>query len=105
MSLSSNPFLWAGARKTGTFYHETILPAFLSIRDTCIRLREINQQNMFKVSDRAHFIAKRAIWSMAIIGIVAIAIGLGFSLGPFKSSCETCSRNGGGDPKDCEGEL
>lgn len=69
-----------GAKKTGTFYHETILPAFLLIRDTCIRLREINQQNMFKVSDRAHFIAKRAIWSMVIIGIVAIAIGLGFSL-------------------------
>jgi NtrC-family two-component system sensor histidine kinase KinB len=69
-----------GVKKTGTFYHEFILPAFLSIRDTCIRLREINQQNMFKVSDRAHFIAKRAIWSMAIIGIVAIAVGLGFSL-------------------------
>jgi NtrC-family two-component system sensor histidine kinase KinB len=69
-----------GVRKTNTFYHETILPAFLSIRDTCIRLREINQQNMFKVSDRAHFIAKRAIWSMAIIGVLAIGIGLGFSL-------------------------
>ena len=69
-----------GVRKTNTFYHETILPAFLSIRDTCIRLREINQQNMFKVSDRAHYIAKRAIWSMAIIGVLAIGIGLGFSL-------------------------
>ncbi len=70
----------SGPRKTGTFYHETILPSFLSVRDTCIRLREINQQNMFKVSDRAHYIAKRAIWSMAIIGTVAIVIGLGFSL-------------------------
>jgi len=69
-----------GAKKTGTFYHETILPAFLSIRNTCIRLREINQQNMFKVSERAHFIAKRAIWSMAIIGIAAVGIGIGFSL-------------------------
>jgi len=67
-------------RKTGKYYHEAILPSFLSVRDTCIRLREINQQNMFKVSDRARYIAKRAIWSMAIIGIVAIAIGLGFSL-------------------------
>ena len=74
------PISVAGPRKTGTFYHETILPSFLSVRDTCIRLREINQENMFKVSDRAHFIAKRAIWSMAIIGMVAIAIGLGFSL-------------------------
>jgi NtrC-family two-component system sensor histidine kinase KinB len=74
------PISVAGPRKTGAFYHETILPSFLSVRDTCIRLREINQENMFKISDRAHFIAKRAIWSMAIIGMVAIAIGLGFSL-------------------------
>jgi NtrC-family two-component system sensor histidine kinase KinB len=74
------PISVAGPRKTGAFYHETILPSFLSVRDTCIRLREINQENMFKVSNRAHFIAKRAIWSMAIIGMVAIAIGLGFSL-------------------------
>jgi NtrC-family two-component system sensor histidine kinase KinB len=70
----------SSAKKTGTFYHETILPAFLTVRNTCIRLREINQQNMFKVSDGAHFIAKRAIWSMTVIGVVAIAIGLGFSL-------------------------
>jgi NtrC-family two-component system sensor histidine kinase KinB len=70
----------AGARKTAPFYHETILPSFLSVRDTCIRLREINQENMFKVSDRARYIAKRAIWSMAIIGIAAVGIGIGFSL-------------------------
>jgi NtrC-family two-component system sensor histidine kinase KinB len=74
------PIAIGGTKKTGTFYHETILPAFISVRNTCIRLREINQQNMFKVSDLAHFIAKRAIGSMAVIGIVAIAIGLGFSL-------------------------
>jgi NtrC-family two-component system sensor histidine kinase KinB len=70
----------AGPRKTGTFYHETILPSFQSIRGTCIRLREVNQENMFKISDRARFIAKRAIWSMAIIGIAAVGIGIGFSL-------------------------
>jgi NtrC-family two-component system sensor histidine kinase KinB len=35
---------------------------------------------MFKVSDRARFIAKRAIWSMVIVGTAAVAIGLGFSL-------------------------
>jgi NtrC-family two-component system sensor histidine kinase KinB len=67
-------------RKRATFYHEAILPSFLSVRDTCIRLREINQQNMFKVSGRARYIAKRAIWSMAIIGIAAVGIGIGFSL-------------------------
>ncbi len=67
-------------RKTATFYHEAILPTFLSVRDTCIRLREINQQNMFKVSDRARYIAKRAIWSMVVIGVAAVGIGIGFSL-------------------------
>ena len=35
---------------------------------------------MFKTSNRARFIAKRAIWSMAMIGMVAVGIGLGFSL-------------------------
>jgi NtrC-family two-component system sensor histidine kinase KinB len=35
---------------------------------------------MFKVSDRARFIAKRAIWSMVVIGSAAVAIGIGFSL-------------------------
>jgi NtrC-family two-component system sensor histidine kinase KinB len=67
-------------RKTGKYYHEAILPAFLSVRNTCIRLREINQANMFKVSERARFIAKRAIWSMVVIGSAAVAIGIGFSL-------------------------
>jgi two-component system, NtrC family, sensor histidine kinase KinB len=74
------PISTAGPRKTGPFYHETILPSFLSVRDTCIRLREINQENMFKVSDRARYIAKRAIWSMAIIGIASVGMGIGFSL-------------------------
>ncbi len=74
------PVSIAGARKTGTIYHETILPSFLSVRNACIRLREINQQNMFKVSDRARYIAKRAIGSMAVIGIAAVGIGIGFSL-------------------------
>jgi NtrC-family two-component system sensor histidine kinase KinB len=74
------PISVGGPRKTETFYHETILPSFLSVRDTCIRLREINQENMYKVSDRARYIAKRAIWSMVIIGAAAVAIGLGFSL-------------------------
>jgi hypothetical protein len=47
---------------------------------------EINQENMFKVSDHARFIAKRAIWSIVIIGSAAVAIGLGFSLLLSKSS-------------------
>ena len=74
------PLSVAGPRKTATFYHKTILPTFQNVRDTCIHLREINQETMFKASDRARYIAKRAIWSMTIIGIAAVGIGLGFSL-------------------------
>jgi NtrC-family two-component system sensor histidine kinase KinB len=67
-------------QKTATFYHETILPSSNSVRTACIHLREINQETMFKASERARHIAKRAIWSMMIIGSAAIIIGLGFSI-------------------------
>ena len=74
------PISISGSRKTAIFYHETMLPSFLKLRETCIHLREINQKNMYKVSDRASHIARRAIWSMGIIGIAAVGIGIGFSL-------------------------
>jgi NtrC-family two-component system sensor histidine kinase KinB len=35
---------------------------------------------MYRVSKRANRIAGRTIWSMAVIGIAAIVIGIGFSL-------------------------
>jgi NtrC-family two-component system sensor histidine kinase KinB len=74
------PVYKSNLQKTATFYHETILPSFNSVRNACIHLREINQETMFKASERARHIAKRAIWSMVIIGSAAIGIGLGFSL-------------------------
>ncbi len=74
------PISIAGPQKTALFYHETMLPSFLKVRETCIRLREINQENMYRVSDRASFMAKRGIWSMGIIGFAAVAIGIAFSL-------------------------
>jgi NtrC-family two-component system sensor histidine kinase KinB len=74
------PVYKSNLQKTATFYHETILPAFNSVRNACIHLREINQETMFRASERARQIAKRAIWSMVFIGSAAIGIGLGFSL-------------------------
>ena len=74
------PISISGPRTAATLYHETMLPSFLKVREACIRLREINQENMYKVSDRASLIARRAIWSMGIIGIAAVAIWIGFSL-------------------------
>jgi NtrC-family two-component system sensor histidine kinase KinB len=66
--------------KSAAFYHENILSSFISVRDACIRLRDINQETMSKASERARHLAKRAIWSMVIIGSTAVGIGLGFSL-------------------------
>jgi NtrC-family two-component system sensor histidine kinase KinB len=67
-------------QKAAAFYHEAVLPSFKSVRDECVRLREINQETMFKASDRARSVAGRAILSTVIIGIAAVGIGLGFSL-------------------------
>ncbi|MEA3476496.1 MAG: ATP-binding protein [Candidatus Cloacimonadota bacterium] len=66
--------------RTSAFYHETVLPSFKSVRDACVRLREINQETMFKASDYARNISTTSTLSMVIIGIVALCIGLGFSL-------------------------
>ena len=74
------PVYKSSLQKTATFYHETILPSFNLVRNSCIRLREINQETMFKASERARHVAKRAIWSMVIIGSAAVGIGLAFSL-------------------------
>jgi len=69
-----------GPQKAAAFYHEAVLPSFKLVRDACVRLREINQETMFKASDRARSVAGRAILSTVIIGIAAVGIGLGFSL-------------------------
>jgi len=66
-------------KTAASFYHEHILPSFISARDACIRLREINEETMVKASSQAKSIAERAIWSMSMVGLTALAIGLGFS--------------------------
>ncbi len=63
-----------------TLYHETVLPSFKSVRDACIHLREINQKTMFEASEHARYVATRAIVSMLTLGMVAIGVGLAFSL-------------------------
>ena len=53
------PISISGSRKTATLYHETILPSFLQVRSMCIRLREINQETMYRASNRASVIAQK----------------------------------------------
>jgi len=62
-----------------SFYHEKVLPSFISVRDACIHLREINEETMVQASSQAKFIADRAIWSMSMVGLTALALGLIFS--------------------------
>lgn len=62
------------------FYHETVLPKFKRVRDTCIELRDLNQDAMVAASEMAHGVSVRAIWSLLGIGAAAAALGLIFSL-------------------------
>jgi NtrC-family two-component system sensor histidine kinase KinB len=62
------------------FYQETLLPSFISARDACISLKEINETTMVKASSHAKSVADRAIWSMTVVGLTAVGLGLGFSL-------------------------
>ena len=70
----------ADQQKATTFYHETVLPYFTSVRDSCSHLRNINEETMLRASDHARSVANKATLSMLTIGTAAIGIGLGFSL-------------------------
>ncbi|HPG42115.1 MAG TPA: ATP-binding protein [bacterium] len=65
---------------TSINFDRDIYPNFLSIRQMCVDLRELNQNTMFTSSNRAVVIGNRARLSLMIIGIIAICIGIGFSL-------------------------
>ncbi|MEM8831921.1 MAG: histidine kinase dimerization/phospho-acceptor domain-containing protein, partial [Cyanobacteria bacterium P01_G01_bin.19] len=61
-------------------YYQTLLPIFEKIRDLCIKLRIVNQETMEAASANAQKISEQAVLSMAIAGLTAAGIGLGFSL-------------------------
>ncbi|MEK7399586.1 MAG: ATP-binding protein [Candidatus Poribacteria bacterium] len=71
---------YADQKRAVLLYHETILPQFKLVRDSCERLRGINQDTMFNASNRARRISENAVLSMSIIGIVALSIGIAFSI-------------------------
>lgn len=60
-------------------YHTTILPAFEAVRQTSIKLRELNQKTMVLASQRTQALSDPAIWSMVVTGGVAASLGLVFS--------------------------
>jgi NtrC-family two-component system sensor histidine kinase KinB len=59
-SIGSSPLL---------IYEESIYPEFLKVRETCIKLRDLNEQAMYNSSVQAGEVAKRAIWSTVIVAI------------------------------------
>lgn len=61
-------------------YHRTMLPAFLPVREGSTRLHDVNQQTMFGASREARLLARNALWSVGIIGLVALLLGLGFGM-------------------------
>ena len=61
-------------------YHEVVLPLFRSIRDTCIKLRDLNHETMYAASNRANKISVQAVFSISLIGGVSVIIVIVFSL-------------------------
>lgn len=72
--------VYSDAGKAAGFYHETVLPSFKSVREECIKLRDINQNTMFDASNKANEVSGRAFWSVFTSGSISVVFGLGFSL-------------------------
>jgi len=66
--------------KAANAYHEVILPLFRSIRDTCIKLRDLNHETMYAASNRANKISVQAVFSISVIGAASVILVIVFSL-------------------------
>ncbi|MBN1848792.1 MAG: HAMP domain-containing protein, partial [Deltaproteobacteria bacterium] len=61
-------------------YQESVHPIFAKIRETCVQLRHLNEETMYKASVRAGQVARRAIWSTVLVAASALIVALIFSL-------------------------
>jgi NtrC-family two-component system sensor histidine kinase KinB len=61
-------------------YQDSVYPLFMQVRETCIRLRNLNEETMYAASVRAGQVANRAIWSTAFVAGSAMMVALIFSL-------------------------
>lgn len=61
-------------------YQEAVLPALHAVEESCEKLRLMNERTMFAASERAARLARRALWSVLLIGGAAVVVGLGSSL-------------------------
>jgi two-component system, NtrC family, sensor histidine kinase KinB len=61
-------------------YKESILPVFNQVKISCLELRSMNEQTMYRVSQNAREGARDAIWSTVVVATIASIIALFFSL-------------------------
>ncbi|HUW70979.1 MAG TPA: ATP-binding protein [bacterium] len=62
------------------YYNKVVFALFESIRAELSNLRELNQRTMYEASDRTERLAVNTIMSMSVVGSLAIAVGIVFSL-------------------------
>jgi len=64
----------------GVRYQQAIHPIFAKVRQACMDLRNLNERTMYAASVRAGDVARRAIWSTALVAALALTAALAFSL-------------------------
>ena len=63
-----------------SYYHKTLFPLFAGVRESCIRLRNLNEETMYNASLKAGNVADRAIWSTVFVAASVLTVALIFSL-------------------------
>ena len=61
-------------------YKKIILPVFSQVKATCLELRNMNEETMYTVSEKAGKISRRAIGSTIFVASIASIVALVFSL-------------------------
>ena len=61
-------------------YQNSVHPLFEKVRAACVELRHLNEETMYEASVRAGKVARRAIWSTAVVAASALIVALVFSL-------------------------
>jgi NtrC-family two-component system sensor histidine kinase KinB len=87
-----------------TTYLESVHPLFAAVRETCVQLRHLNEETMYRASIRAGQVARRAIWSTVLVAAAALMAALIFSLllaerivGPIRRFMEASRKISAGD--------
>jgi len=63
-----------------THYQDKVYPPFIQVREACVDLRNLNEETMYAASLGAGVVARRAIWSTALVAASALIVALMFSL-------------------------